>query len=192
MKIIVIDNKSYRLTELLASLNDHEIKTMPWNAIDLMAIDQFDCVILTGTSLSGFFKQQKIHPAELKLIKESNKPILGICAGFQLIAEAYGATIINKKDKIRGIKEIKIVQNDPIFYGLTKIEAFQSHHRIVTAVSDPLLVLGNSPDGIEVIRHRERMVYGFQFHPEVAPNETSGRQLIENFLSIVTFSAKKI
>lgn len=113
-------------------------------------------------------------------------PILGFCLGHEIIAVAYRSQIRklpkyqNKKEKIR-ITRI----NDPIFEGLGKTELkLQKKHSFhisyLPDVFDTLAYSEICPH--EVIKHKEKPVYGFQSHPEVSGED--GLRIVRNFLKI--------
>jgi carbamoylphosphate synthase small subunit len=45
--------------------------------------------------------------------------------------------------------------------------------------------LANSIEGIEIIKHKDKPIYGFQFHPEMFPNLSDGDELFANIVKIV-------
>lgn len=42
-----------------------------------------------------------------------------------------------------------------------------------------------SKDGVEIIKHKQKIIYGFQFHPEMFPDQTQGDELFANLINLV-------
>ena len=77
------------------------------------------------------------------------------------------------------------VSNDPIFDGIEKTEIFiQKKHRFHIPVPPPdFEVLAYSEIcPVEIMRHKEQPIYGFQGHPEVSGDD--GLQIMKNFLAM--------
>jgi len=120
-----------------------------------------------------------------KYVKELDLPILGICLGHQIIAQAYGGEIgaagIESYAKI----EINIKDENDIFKGLGDImKVWASHKDEVKKLPDGFKILANSPIcDIEAMKHEKKPLYGIQFHPEVYHTE-NGPKLFENFYEV--------
>jgi GMP synthase (glutamine-hydrolysing) len=112
-------------------------------------------------------------------------PVLGVCYGMNLIAHLLGARIVPAKEREYGRAEIEVQEPAGLFAGFSRGErtpVWMSHGDQVVAVPDELEVVarsGSSP--IAAFRHRERPVYGVQFHPEVAHSPRGG-EMLANFL----------
>ena len=87
-----------------------------------------------------------------------------------------------------GFFPIRIVKRDPLFVGLPSTMMMRcSHYCEVKKLPDGFELLASSGHcKIEAMRHRDRPLYGTQFHPEAyeAPF-FHGRTLLENFAQIV-------
>ena len=125
----------------------------------------------------------------LDLIKEApvDLPILGICLGQQSIGQAFGGKVIRAKEIMHG--KISPIHHDGtgLFEGLTNpFNATRYHSLAVERVTlpDDLLVDAWTEDGeIMGLRHKERPIFGLQFHPESIASE-NGHALIDRFLKI--------
>lgn len=115
-------------------------------------------------------------------------PILGVCLGHQVIAEAYGGKVIHAQQPVHGkASEIELLPGCPLFDGLPKrISAARYHSLIVerSTLPDVLQITSVADTGeIMGIRHKEYRVFGIQFHPESIMT-TEGKKILRNFLSI--------
>ncbi len=111
-------------------------------------------------------------------------PKLGFCLGHEILAVAYQARL--KKLPIYNIKKEKVTitkPDDPIFEGISEKEIFltRRHHYHVSEIPKSFEAIATSdltPN--EIIRHKEKPIYGFQAHPEVSGD--IGIRIVENFL----------
>jgi anthranilate synthase/phosphoribosyltransferase len=123
----------------------------------------------------------------LEIIRELGKeiPILGICLGHQVIAQAFGASIVQAKRIMHG--KIDTIRHDGkgLFRALpAQFSAVRYHSLSVDERTLPegLEITARSTDGeIMGIRHRHYLIEGLQFHPESIMSE-EGMAMIENFL----------
>ncbi|MBU2591242.1 MAG: gamma-glutamyl-gamma-aminobutyrate hydrolase family protein [Nitrospinota bacterium] len=87
-----------------------------------------------------------------------------------------------------GFYPIERVMADPIFKGLSKRMMLKCSHycevKTLPAAFELIAQSGHSP--IEAMRHKERPIYGLQFHPEYyAEPFMDGAKILENFVAIV-------
>ena len=111
-------------------------------------------------------------------VRGFDKPILGICAGMQIIAGVYGANFVYVSEI--GMTKIKIVKKDKLFAGANSslFEMYCVHGKSVD-VPKGFDALAESDKCVECIKKKGSNVYGVMFHPEVR-----GRWIIENFLGL--------
>jgi GMP synthase (glutamine-hydrolysing) len=144
------------------------------------------------------------------LIRNTQIPVFGFCGGMQLIGAAYGAQVVplrtlraGERDpnpsyhpgrfKEWGFLPVRIVARDPLFEGLPEeIVVRQAHAYHVPQVPAGFDLLASSPDCVvEAFKHRDRLVYGTQFHPEVNDDEhPHGRVILENFFRLIGLPAQ--
>jgi GMP synthase (glutamine-hydrolysing) len=135
-------------------------------------IGQAQKVIICGTALKDF--KYLDSGRKFAWINESRKPILGICAGMQILAKVFNSHII-ERTKI-GRHKVKIIRKNII---ATKDE-FCSYFLNSKAVepTEDFETLGESDNLKCIIKHKHRRFYGCLFHPEVLNPE-----IITNFLN---------
>ena len=125
----------------------------------------------------------------IELIKKSSVPILGVCLGHQAIGAAFGGNIIKAPEIFHG-KLSKIEHNQKkIFNGIDSPYSVVRYHSLIIekdSLPNELEITGvleDNPEVIMAIEHKEKPIYGVQFHPESI--ETNfGMRLIENFLKL--------
>ena len=79
------------------------------------------------------------------------------------------------------------MQRDPLFKGLPEeIVVRQSHAFQVMQVPAEFELLASTPEcKVQAFKHRQRLVYGTQFHPEVNNDDhPHGRVIIGNFFRL--------
>lgn len=123
----------------------------------------------------------KIQPerdtAELGLFSAffaADKPILGICRGMQLINVAAGGSLIadiplqTGGDHMDRTHRVDFEPGSRLFDLLgASVQTNSFHHQAVKDAGSGIVICGRSEDGIaEAIEHKERPVFGVQFHPE--------------------------
>jgi GMP synthase (glutamine-hydrolysing) len=131
--------------------------------------------------------------------------MMGFCAGHQVIGQAFGASAgpmrALRRDEMDprpdfgpglfkelGPTKAEVVQRDPLFDGLPdEICMIQNHYWAVTQLPSDLVLLARTDAcPIQAFRHRERPIYGTQFHPErYTLDHPHGRQLLENFFHLI-------
>ncbi|MCK4730238.1 MAG: gamma-glutamyl-gamma-aminobutyrate hydrolase family protein [Candidatus Aenigmarchaeota archaeon] len=182
MKILLVNNITKHLEELREILKPHEITTVNFQELPKNYSD-FDCIILSGGSKYKVKNNEEIYKQEIELIKNSEIPVFGICLGFELICHFYGEKIEMLKEKKRGLRNLEIIEKDSLLKGIEKLSVFEAHRFYVKKVKN-LILLAKSEIGAEIIKHREKPVYGVQFHPEIRLEKNQGTKILTNFLKL--------
>lgn len=182
MNILIIDNGSIHLTELQRFLAGHNTTTINKSELNTFGYDSQDLIVLSGSSSAPIVADHNNYKYEIELIKTSQLPIIGICMGFEVIAWTYGANLKEMKSEEIGILNIRITSNETIFNGIKTLRVAENHRWVVDKIKYPLVELAKSKDGIEIIRHATKDIYGFQFHPEITKIENQGQIIFNNLL----------
>lgn len=120
--------------------------------------------ILSGGPSSVYEENAPTLPA---FILQTGLPVLGICYGMQLLAQAFGGKVSSSAKKEYGLVEIEITSDNPLLppgrqavwmsHG-DQVETLPSgFSRLATSTNTPVAVMGD----------QARRIYGVQFHPEV-------------------------
>jgi|TARA_B100000959_G_scaffold39244_1_gene38353 GMP synthase (glutamine-hydrolysing) len=136
-------------------------------------------IILSG-SRSGVYETDapKLDPDILNL----GIPILGICYGLQEIVRLEGGRIIRGTGEY-GLANIYDEMADKwLLYDITGSQVWMSHGDEIQTLPKTFDVLARSSNNvIAAIKHKEKPIYGVQFHPEVA-HSLIGKDIFRNFL----------
>jgi anthranilate/para-aminobenzoate synthase component II len=186
MNILVIDNGTKYLPQLISLLTKHQVSVINFSEIQSSSVDNYDVIILSGGHKFPINGNESKLEKEIELIKSTSVPIFGICFGFELIAHCYGAELelMNRKEK--GILDINVIVPDVIFDQIPNFKVYESHRWVVKKTSTELIALAESKDGIEAIKHKTKPIYAVQFHPEMVVDKTCGDEIFFNFLNRLT------
>jgi anthranilate synthase component 2 len=118
-------------------------------------------------------------------------PILGVCLGHQAIGQATGAEIVRAERLMHGKVDLIYHDGQALFAGLPNPVSATRYHSLVIrpgTLGDEFVVCAWSelPGGgreIMGIRHKERPLFGLQFHPESFLTE-GGTDILRNFLAL--------
>lgn len=112
-------------------------------------------------------------------------PVLGICYGMQWLAQSYGGCVEAGTSREYGVEKIKF-ENSRLT-DLPETEVLFSHGDHVERVPEAFEVTARSSAGvISAIEHKEKDLYGLQFHPEVY-HTPAGKEILKSFCQRVGF-----
>jgi anthranilate synthase component 2 len=118
-------------------------------------------------------------------------PMLGVCLGFQAMAQAFGGKIIGAKKIMHGkISPIHHTSKGVFFELKNPLNATRYHSLVAEQLSLPdcfeITAWTEDEQGemdeIMGIRHKEMAIEGVQFHPESILTE-QGHDMLNNFLT---------
>jgi len=134
-------------------------------------LEKAEKIIICGTSLQD--NDYSEHLDKFSFIKTYKKPILGICAGMQIIAKIFNGKIKNGQEI--GFKKIKFEKE---FFGLAGEKEVDCLHNFAV---DNLKEFENyaKNEFVQAVKHKNREIYGVLFHPEARQKD-----LIRNFVKI--------
>lgn len=140
----------------------------------------------------------------MAFLRENRIPLIGFCGGQQMICEAFGSKValmrkLNPREpdtnpkyhpgqfKEWGFMPIRIVKSDPILAGFESTFVVKEMHAFeVTQLPNEFDLLASTEAcRLQMVKHRERPLYGTQFHPEAYDDEhPDGKQLLKNFFRL--------
>lgn len=123
-------------------------------------LDRCDKVILSGTALKD--NEFLAKPERFQWLKETEKPVLGICAGMEIIGLVFKAGLSQSLEI--GMTQITTLKENTLFSG--DFRAYSLHSCCVEP-SEQFDVLAKSVHCTQVIKHKTKPIYGVLFHPEV-------------------------
>ena len=184
-KIIIVDFGS-QVTKLIARrIRELDIYCEIFTLNEFNKFENLDCV--KGLILSGGPSSvtKKTYTKISKKIFEQKIPILGICYGLQLIAKIFNGKIKNQSNK-REFGKVEIFEKRKSiltknFFVNSKATVWMSHQDAVVKIPKNFINIAYTKDSkFTIIQHKDKKIFGIQFHPEVTHTE-NGKKLIKNF-----------
>ncbi|MEO5535581.1 MAG: glutamine-hydrolyzing GMP synthase [Pseudolysinimonas sp.] len=117
-------------------------------------------------------------------ILELGVPVLGICYGFQIMAQQLGGEVAPTGSREYGSTQVHLTGEPGVFLAgqPTEQTAWMSHGDSVVRAPEGFEVLASSAaTPVAAFSSDERRMYGVQWHPEVK-HSANGQAVIENFL----------
>lgn len=184
MKILLINNHTDYLHNVVNALGGHNLEIQEYQpGLDFHTTGK-NLVVLSGGGGEGYELKDKRgnkywYEDEINFVLGCDKPIVGICMGFEVISAAYGAKITHAGRLVKGFKRHSATAAGRDRLALKKLRQFEYHRYAVPDISgESFEVLAHSDTGIEMIKHRRRPIVASQFHPEVAGGTLSLDNLI--------------
>jgi GMP synthase (glutamine-hydrolysing) len=131
-------------------------------------------VLVTGAPSSVLERRPWMAETGAYLLKaaEQGVPVLGVCFGHQLLADALGAVVQrNPRGREFGAVDVELTaegQRHPLFRGIGARAVFQTVHEdeVLTLPEGATLLAGNAHSPIQAFQHGGSLM-GVQFHPEL-------------------------
>lgn len=139
-------------------------------------LGEYDRIILCGTALKDNAYAERLE--SFSWIKSCRKPILGICAGMQVVGAVFGGRIVPQP--AIGLKKMEIVSESPLLGEPREIEGYHLHNFGVS-LPEGFGILAGMSERVDAFQHGVRPVYGIIFHPEVR-----NKWIIERFAALKT------
>jgi len=116
-------------------------------------------------------------------ILDSDIPILGLCYGHQLIAYLSGGTVKHGMKQEYGVTYVTIDRPVGVLEGLSDTEkVWMSHGDTVQSLPEHFETLAHTQNcPVAAYRHRDKAIYGLQWHPEVVHTD-HGKEMLSNFI----------
>ncbi|MFF7023344.1 aminodeoxychorismate synthase component I [Streptomyces klenkii] len=185
MRTLLVDNYdsfTYNLFHYLAEVNGREPEVVThddrtWKPQHLAAFD--NVVISPGP---GTPEREADFGICTEILRHGRIPTLGVCLGHQGIALLYGGEVGRAPEPYHGRVSPVVHEGTGLFEGLpSPFPAVRYHSLAARRLPADLEVTARTPDGIIMgLRHRERPLWGVQFHPESVGSE-HGHRILDNF-----------
>jgi GMP synthase (glutamine-hydrolysing) len=116
-------------------------------------------------------------------ILEVNLPVLGLCYGHQLLAQLSKGKVKPAAYKEYGIAQVTVDKPVDLLKGVNKQEkVWMSHGDTVFALPPEFETLAHTENcPVAAFRHKQKPIYGLQWHPEVIHTE-NGVRMLHNFI----------
>lgn len=184
--ILIIDNYdsfTYNLVQMIDLITGEESRVVRNDAeeIDELLESRPSAIVISpgpgNPSAAG---------RSLDVIRKSGEiPLLGVCLGHQAIGEAFGGKVVRGPAPVHGKTDEVQHQGRRLFAGCpTPMIATRYHSLVIerSTIAPELEIDAETKDGVVMaVSHRERPLFGIQFHPE-SYGTIGGETLLRNFL----------
>jgi GMP synthase (glutamine-hydrolysing) len=149
------------------------------SANDLKAKDPAAIILSGGPSSVYEDGSPKLDPKILEL----DIPVLGICYGFQILAQMLGGRVDKTGKREYGSTKLEIGESGTLLGGQPSLQVcWMSHGDQVMQAPNGFRVLASTETTpVAAFESSEKKIYGVQWHPEVKHSE-QGQRVLENFL----------
>ena len=142
-------------------------------------------IVLSGGPNSVY---EKDAPNLNEEILSLGVPVLGICYGLQLIAQALGGKVEPGTTREYGKATLTLAGKSKLINDdFDNSTVWMSHGDHVAKAPEGFVVTAKSGDIITAVEDHELGIFGLQFHPEVVHSQY-GRQMLENFIGLCGFA----
>ncbi len=148
--------------ELEADLVEFDV-----NSGELPPHTDFDGLVVTGSRSSVYWDEAWIEPLleYVAAAAADGVPILGVCYGHQVLAEALGGRVAGMDAFELGYNTVEQVGDDVLFEGIsTQFRVFTSHGDTVVELPPGATLTARNEYGVHGFRREH--CWGLQFHPE--------------------------
>ena len=116
-------------------------------------------------------------------ILELGIPILGICYGFQVLAQALGGKVDQTGKREYGATDLEVSSSGTLLAGQPSLQVcWMSHGDQVVAAPEGFDVLASTKTTpVAAFESKSKRIYGVQWHPEVKHSQ-QGQKVLTNFL----------
>ncbi len=161
--------------DILYLLNELKLNKFPYINKKLKLAknisDADGLILLGGGDLYKYHKtfenklRDRFEKELLKKFIKTNKPILGICRGFQQIINFYGEKLEKKVGHVNKTHILKLNKNR--FLSLNNLSVNSYHNYVITKLPKSFNLVSKYKDqSIEIAEHKKKKILCIMFHPE--------------------------
>ena len=165
-------------------------------------------IILRPPSPSSMLKCEAARGEIWAMVRETKIPMIAFCGGFHQVYLAFGGKCADMRRlkpgepdpnpkyspgwlKEWGFCKIKVLKRDPLFDGLgDDLDMLEQHvSECADLPPDFELLAGTDLCRVQAIKHKSRLLYATQFHPEAyEEGHMDGKRLLLNFFKLAGVS----
>jgi len=186
VKTLLIDNYdsfTFNLFQLLAEVNEEEPVVVHNDAASWAELSElgFDSIVVSPGP--GRPEREGDFGVCAKAIRDADVPLLGVCLGHQGLGAGFGALVAPAPEPVHGRLSAILHDDSPLFARIPREFQAVRYHSLCVELPLPDRLRGTAwtSDGVLMaLEHRDRPLWGVQFHPESICTE-HGRRLLANF-----------
>ncbi len=179
-------SKCIHIEEMVDEFVDFETKNLDDFSETIHLTENIQGVIISGAPILITEVDPTPYLEKFLWLKETKLPVLGICFGHQILGMTFGAYANRQKDD-RDFQTIELINESVLFEKFPEeFEMLEDHCECISLPKDFLHLCVSDACVNEGMQHKEKALFGVQFHPEVSGN--MGRLLFDNFIKICSKS----
>ena len=188
MRTLLVDNHdsyTYNVFHLLAGVSGEEPIVVDNDAVSWRALERwdFDAIVLSpGPGTPGRWHDFCVCD---DILRFSEIPVLGICLGHQGLGKMLDGEVRSAPEAMHGRLSRIFHEGAGLFEGIPQgFPVVRYHSLAITGMGADGNVCAWADDGVVMgIEHRQRPMWGVQFHPESIATD-HGARLVENFYAL--------
>jgi GMP synthase-like glutamine amidotransferase len=168
----------------IAPLVGGELASVHYDEVDSPAAD---ALVLSGSRDPWALHDPRSLDRFYEELRRFRGPVLGICAGMQMLVRALGGVVEAAPRPVRGFGAIDVLDDGDLLAGLApRFHAFRDHGDETTSLPAGLRALATSETcTVEAVAAIDRPWWGTQFHPEAWDDDhPAGRAIVERFAAL--------
>jgi anthranilate synthase/aminodeoxychorismate synthase-like glutamine amidotransferase len=196
MKTLIIDNYdsfTYNLYQYLGELGGEPVVYRN-DEITLDEIRELNPTHIVISPGPGHPAKDKDFGVCKEVILQIDKPVLGVCLGHQGIALLHGGEVIKAPEIMHGkVSEVRRMEVEDLPYpnilaGLPEVFGAMRYHSLMAEKESFPADLIATAETVEdqlimALQHKEKPLYGIQFHPESIGTDV-GKTILKSFLNV--------
>ena len=188
MRALIVDNFdsfTNNIAQYLYEVCGEQPVVLPnTRSFEQLDLARFDAVVLSPGP--GHPTREADFGVCREVLERAQIPLLGVCLGHQGINCFFGGKVEHAPQPVHGYRTRIRHGGRDLFAGIAQdFEVVRYHSLVCTEVPDCLEVTARSDCGLVMgLAHRQRPIWGVQFHPESIDSE-HGRQILRNFVRLV-------
>jgi GMP synthase (glutamine-hydrolysing) len=158
---------------------------------DVRDLGGAEAIVLSGSSAPWAAHERKDIERLGDVVARSGRPVLGICAGMQLLAMVAGGEVRPMSERgalaEHGYHPIEVLDDSDLLRSLpAQAAVFHDHRDEVTVVPEAFRVLARTPGcPVQAFADTARRWWGTQFHPERWDlDRPAGERVLRNFFEL--------
>lgn len=198
MRTLIINNylpnapQTEQLYDVIKDITVHTVELKDYSTISSSEdFKLIDVIVLSGSQRKMLEPEVfEDYANEVEFLRNTKKPVLGICFGHQLLAMTFGEQVIPTGEMLEGYYIVRRLEKDEILEGLgEKFLVMESHEERIENVPYNFTKLADSPNcPVEIMKHQVLPLYGVQFHPERFDDKhPAGGVILENFFRLASW-----
>jgi GMP synthase (glutamine-hydrolysing) len=155
--------------------------------LDARDLSEAHAIVLSGSSAPWAAHDPAALDRLGELVTESGRPVLGICAGMQLLGRFAGARIEHAAEPEIGELEVEVLEHDGLLRDVgERPRVFQYHTDELTELPAGFRLLATTDRcQVQALASVQRGWWGTQFHPESYRSANpAGARILSTFFEL--------